>query len=281
MTSTKALTASLLAFGIAGTSAPSLAQTQGYDSFRRQTGRALTNPGAAETSRTRQRDSTTDYHFRSRKDSLDWAKWKRVAETSKGFRVIVSLQERRLFVVIDEDTLLTAPAAVASGQTLTYQGFTKTFDMPRGTRTVRGKDADPIWTPPKWLYFEAAAELGLKVKDIPSNGVTMPDGRRLYVNEENEIGVITENGPERFIDKNLHLIFGNVLYVPPVGTENRKVNGTLGKFKLDMGEGFLLHGTPLKNSIGLAATHGCVRLRDEDIEWMYENIPIGTKVYIY
>ena len=33
--------------------------------------------------------------------------------------------------------------------------------------------------------------------------------------------------------------------------------------------------------IGLAATHGCVRLRDEDIEWMYENIPIGTKVYVY
>lgn len=281
MSSTKVLTASLLAFGLAGTAAPSLAQTQGYDRFRRQTGQALTNPTSAERSGSKQKDSATDYNFRSKKDSLDWARWKKVADNSKGFRVLVSLQERRLWVVIDDDTLLTAPAAVASGQTLTYQGYTKTFDMPRGTRTVRAKDADPIWTPPKWLYYEAAAELGLKVRDIPPSGLTMPDGRRLYVNEENEIGVITENGPEKFIDKNLHLIFDDVLYVPPVGTENRKVNGTLGKYKLDLGDGFLFHGTPLKNSIGLAATHGCVRLRDEDIEWMYENIPIGTKVYVY
>jgi lipoprotein-anchoring transpeptidase ErfK/SrfK len=281
MSSTKVLTASLLAFGLTGTAAPSLAQTQGYDSFRRQTGQALTNPTAAESAGRRQKEPVTDFRFRSRKDSLDWAKNRRIAENSKGFRIVVSLQERRLWVIIDEDTLLTAPAAVASGQTLTYQGFSKTFDMPRGQRVVRAKDADPIWTPPKWLYYEAAEELGLKVKDIPPSGLTMPDGRRLYVNEENEIGVITENGPEKFIDKNLHLIFDDVLYVPPVGTENRKVNGTLGKYKLDLGEGFLLHGTQLKNSIGLAATHGCVRLRDEDIEWMYENIPIGTKVYVY
>ena len=286
MSSTKVLTASLLALGRCGYREPAVAQTQGYESFRRQAGNALTgkkadgvNTEAAGSGR--QETTRTDYYFRSRKDSLDWAKWKKVADKSDGFRILVSLQERHLWVVVDEDTLLSAPVAVASGQTLTYQGYTKTFDMPRGRRTVNGKDADPIWTPPKWLYYEAAAELGLKVRDIPPSGLTLPDGRRMYVNEENEIGFITENGPEKFIDKNYHLIFDDVLYVPPVGTENRKVNGTLGKYKLDLGEGFLFHGTPLKNSIGLAATHGCVRLRDEDIEWLYENVPLGTKVYIY
>lgn len=280
MSSKQVLTASLLALGIAGTGATLPAQSQ-YESFRRQTGDALTNPRPAAAESVTRKETPTDFFFRSKADSLSWVKNKKIADNSRGFRVIVSLQERRLWVVIDEDTLLSAPAAVASGQTLSYQGYTKTFDMPRGVRVVRAKDADPIWTPPKWLYFEAAEELGLKVRDIPMQGLTMPDGRRLYVNEENEIGVITDNGPERFIDKNLHLIFGDVLYVPPVGTENRKVNGTLGKYKLDLGDGFLFHGTPLKNSIGLAATHGCVRLRDEDIEWMYENIPIGTKVYVY
>lgn len=283
MSSTKVLTASLLAFGLAGTAAPVLAQSQGYESFRKQTGNALSGTTAASrASGPSHQDSTpTDYYFRSRKDSLDWARWKKVADNSQGYRILVSLQEKHLWVVIGEDTVLSAPAAVASGRTLNYNGFSKTFDMPRGVRTVLGKDADPIWTPPRWLYVEAAAELGLQVKDIPPKGLTMPDGRRLFVDSDNEIGVITENGPEKFIDKNLHLIFDNVLYVPPVGTENRKVNGTLGKFKLAIGDGFLLHGTPLKNSIGLAATHGCVRLRDEDIEWLYENIPVGTKVYIY
>ena len=279
MSSTKVLTASLLAFGIAGTSAPLFAQSQGYDSFRRQAGQALTNRSTGDAAGSR--ESATDYSFRNKKDSLDWAKHKKLAEKSTGFRVIVSLQEKHLWVVIDEDTLLSAPVSVASGQTLTYQGYKKTFDTPRGARRVIGKDADPIWQPPVWLYYEAAQELGLKVKEIPRSGYTMPDGRRLYINEENEIGVWTDSGPTKFIDKNLHLIFDDVLYVPPIGTENRKVNGTLGKFKLDLGQGYLLHGTPLKNSIGLAATHGCVRLRDEDIEWLYENIPVGTKVYIY
>lgn len=280
MSSTTVLTASLLAFGIAGTTTPVFGQSQGYDSFRRQTGQALTNRSSADESGARDA-ARTDYSFRNKRDSLDWAKNKRIAERSTGFRVIVSLQEKHLWVVIDEDTLLSAPVSVASGQTLTYQGKSFTFTTPRGMRTVRGKDADPIWQPPEWLYIEAAQELGLKVKPIPRSGYTMPDGRRLYINEENEIGVWTDSGPTKFIDKNLHLIFDDVLYVPPLGTENRKVNGTLGKYKLDLGEGYLLHGTPLKNSIGLAATHGCVRLRDEDIEWLYENIPIGTKVYIY
>jgi lipoprotein-anchoring transpeptidase ErfK/SrfK len=28
-------------------------------------------------------------------------------------------------------------------------------------------------------------------------------------------------------------------------------------------------------------THGCVRLPDDDIEWLYNNVPLGTKVYLY
>ena len=279
MSSITVLTASLVAFSIAGPVAPATAQSQGYESFRRQTGQALTNP-QLDGSGVRP-VAPTDYSFRNKKDSLDWARNKQLAEKSTGFRVIVSLQEKHLWVVIDEDTLLSAPVAVASGKTLTYQGYTKTFNTPRGQRKVLGKDADPVWVPPVWLYYETAEELGLKVVEMPAKGLKMPDGRRLYVNEENEVGVIDEQGPTRFADKNLHLIFGNVLYVPPVGTENRKVNGTLGKYKLMLGEGYLLHGTPHKNSIGMAATHGCIRLRDEDIEWLYENIPVGTKVYIY
>jgi hypothetical protein len=283
MSSTKVLTASLLAIGLAGIATPALAQNQGYETFRQQAGKALTNPRPdAEASGARKVDTPkTDYYFRSRKDSLDWERWKKVADNAKGFRIVVSLQERHVWVVIDEDTLLSAPAAVASGRTLTYQGFTKTFDMPRGRREVLGKDADPVWVPPKWLYYETADELGLKVKEMPSSGLTMPDGRRLFVDSDNEVGVIDSQGPTKFVDKNLHLIFDDVLYIPPVGTENRKVNGTLGKYKLMLGDGFLFHGTPLKNSIGLAATHGCIRLRDEDIEWMYENVPVGTKVYIF
>jgi len=42
MSSTKVLTASLLAVAIAGSSSAASAQSKGYESFRRQTGDALT-----------------------------------------------------------------------------------------------------------------------------------------------------------------------------------------------------------------------------------------------
>ena len=78
-----------------------------------------------------------------------------------------------------------------------------------------------------------------------------------------------------------HIVFDNTLFIPPEGTKHRVIQGELGHFRLDMGEGYLLHGTPYAKSIGAAVTHGCVRMHDEDIEWLYENVPVGTKVYIY
>lgn len=281
MSSTRILTASVFALMTTSTAAFASAQSQGIDSFRRETARALTaKPRTEEPSTGRSSQAVpTDYVFKSRKDSLDWASKRNLAFKSTGFRVVVSLQERHLWVITDDDTLLSAPAAVAKGSTLTYGGMEKTFDTPRGLRNVRAKDADPIWNPPNWLYYETAAELGLKVREIPAKGLTMPDGRRLVITD-NKVGVIDSQGPSNF-DPALHIIFGQTLYIPPIGTENRKVNGTLGKYKLDLGEGYLFHGTNIPTSIGLAATHGCIRLRDEDIEWLYDNIPVGTKVYIY
>ncbi|MFL5575974.1 MAG: L,D-transpeptidase, partial [Gemmatimonadaceae bacterium] len=40
-------------------------------------------------------------------------------------------------------------------------------------------------------------------------------------------------------------------------------------------------GTPDEATVGAAVTHGCVRLRDADISWLYDNVPVGTPVYIY
>src|SRR5439155_502440 len=146
--------------------------------------------------------------------------------------------------------------------------------------TVLNKDADPIWQPPDWLYIETAKENGFKLDRVPATGsITASDGRKLTV-RENRVGAI--EGDEWLpFPLNLHIIIGNTLYIPPMGTENRRVNGTLGKYKLNLGDGYMLHGTQDQTSIGLAATHGCVRLRDEDIEWLYENVPVGTRVFIY
>jgi hypothetical protein len=224
--------------------------------------------------------SKTVYTFKSRADSLSWARNRTLARRATGFHLVVSLQDRHLWAIIGRDTVLSAPVAVAKGTTLEYGKKEWTFETPRGVRTVLGKEADPIWQPPEWLYAETAVEYGLKLGHL-SNGqrIKLSDGRYLTV-VDGEAGVI-DDGAFAPLPAEEHIVFDNTLFVPPLGSKNRKVEGELGKYRLNLGEGYLLHGTPYKESIGMASTHGCVRMRDEDIEWLYEHVPVGTKVYIY
>jgi lipoprotein-anchoring transpeptidase ErfK/SrfK len=41
-----------------------------------------------------------------------------------------------------------------------------------------------------------------------------------------------------------------------------------------------IHGTPLPGSIGSAASHGCIRMRIPDAEYLYDRVEIGTPVII-
>lgn len=42
-----------------------------------------------------------------------------------------------------------------------------------------------------------------------------------------------------------------------------------------------IHGTNNPYSIGQHLSHGCIRMRNRDVEQLYEIIPVGTKVTIY
>jgi L,D-transpeptidase catalytic domain len=225
-------------------------------------------------------DEAGAYSFKSRTDSLAWARNRAAAAKASGFRLVVSLQDRHLWAIIGRDTVLSAPVAVAKGTKLDFGKQEWRFDTPRGIRTVLGKEADPIWQPPEWLYAETALEYGLKLGHL-TNGqpVKLSDGRKLTM--KNGVAGVIDHGDFAELPTDEHIVFDNTLFVPPMGSKNRKVEGELGKYRLLLGDGYLLHGTPYKESIGLAATHGCVRMRDEDIEWLYEHVPVGTKVYIY
>ena len=77
-----------------------------------------------------------------------------------------------------------------------------------------------------------------------------------------------------------HIVFDGVLYIPPYGTKNRSVTKELGEFALDLGGGYLIHGTPDEETVGQLSTHGCIRMRSEDLAWLFDNIPVGTPVEI-
>ncbi|MBA3332832.1 MAG: L,D-transpeptidase/peptidoglycan binding protein [Actinobacteria bacterium] len=41
-----------------------------------------------------------------------------------------------------------------------------------------------------------------------------------------------------------------------------------------------IHGTPDSASIGYSASHGCVRMRIPDAEWLFQHVEVGTPVFI-
>src|SRR4051812_34082018 len=106
------------------------------------------------------------YRFRSVSDSVSWNRNRALAANSRGFRIVVSLQDCHLWVIIGRDTVMSAPAAVAKGTTLEFGKSKWTFDTPRGMRTVLAKESDPVWRPPRWLYAETASEHGLLLRDL-------------------------------------------------------------------------------------------------------------------
>lgn len=173
--------------------------------------------------------------------------------------LVVSLAERRVLYLKGQDTLFKAPVAVGSGKTLVMGGTTKRFQTPRGKMAITHKELDPVWVPPNWHYIEVARKNGLRVIDM-SNASP---------------GALAGYPPGRVP------IRGGAVIIPPWGSPQRQHKGVLGVAKLEMYDGYYFHGTDDESSIGSAASHGCIRMRRDDIMWMYRNVPVGTAVYIY
>jgi lipoprotein-anchoring transpeptidase ErfK/SrfK len=69
--------------------------------------------------------------------------------------------------------------------------------------------------------------------------------------------------------------------LPPTDPNERFDDASLGDYALYIGDGFIIHGTLFKSLLGRRVTHGCIRLGDEDLDFVYHHAPIGTRVYLY
>jgi len=74
-----------------------------------------------------------------------------------------------------------------------------------------------------------------------------------------------------------HAALGDPLpKVVPPGPDN-----PLGRHALRLAiPGYLIHGTNKPYGIGMRVTHGCVRMYPEDIETLFDQVPVGTVVHI-
>ncbi len=61
----------------------------------------------------------------------------------------------------------------------------------------------------------------------------------------------------------------------PPGKDN-----PLGDYWLDLGGGIGIHGTPFVKSLGEQASHGCIRMANENAKVLYETVNVGAPVFI-
>jgi lipoprotein-anchoring transpeptidase ErfK/SrfK len=67
----------------------------------------------------------------------------------------------------------------------------------------------------------------------------------------------------------------------PRNQDDRLAPEELGDYAMDLGDGYLIHGTLYERSLGMSVTHGCVRLGAKDLEAVFKSVKIGTPVYIF
>jgi hypothetical protein len=214
-------------------------------------------------------------------DSIASVRAREMAERATGLRVVVALRDRIVWVINGTDTLHAAPVGVGKGGELRLRDETWSFATPRGRRSVVAKQRHPVWVPPLWHYVELARERGFDLVELqPGREVPLRDGSQLVVRGET-VGLRRRDGRFEVLPPGEEIVLDRTLYVPPFGTANRRIPGELGRYKLDLGDGYLIHGTPNQSSVGTAATHGCLRLREADLRFIYEHVPVGTPVYIY
>jgi lipoprotein-anchoring transpeptidase ErfK/SrfK len=199
--------------------------------------------------------------------------------------VVVSIAENRLWYKKGDSVLFATRVATGSGKTMvgTGSGRHYKFDTPRGRLVVERKDVEPAWVPPDWHYDEQARKRGLGLQRL-NRGESIPtaDGGVVTVAGSDVVKQLPDGRqvPLEATDGREIVVNGKIV-IPPFGTNQRKYKDVLGTHRLYLGDGYGIHGTNNPASIGQSVSHGCIRVRNEDIQTLYEIVPLGTPVYIY
>ena len=70
-------------------------------------------------------------------------------------------------------------------------------------------------------------------------------------------------------------------YLPPRNARDRVDDFSLGDYGLYMRDGYIIHGTIFKTLLGKRVTHGCIRLGDEDLKFVFDTVPTDARVYLF
>jgi lipoprotein-anchoring transpeptidase ErfK/SrfK len=219
-----------------------------------------------------------------------------------GQTIMVSTVENHLYVRRGGQTIFDAICSTGKGTTLAVDGKTLVFDTPIGKFHIKQKEENPLWVPPDWHFVEEAQKNGMRVVHLNPGGAIDADtgqaatsqpkgfwswldgssnGSHRTLRVQGNTVVEDDNGVTRELPPGKTIVAGNAVIVPPVNTVQRHYDKVLGKFRLELGDGYGIHGTDEPDKLGHSVSHGCVRLGDDDIARLYQIANVGDEVIIY
>jgi lipoprotein-anchoring transpeptidase ErfK/SrfK len=218
--------------------------------------------------------------------------------------ILVSTAENTVYVRRGGNVVFKAICSTGKGTTLIDGGRTMVFDTPAGKFRIVSKEENPVWVPPDWHYLEEARKNGMRVVYLApgqsldaasgapagprrESGVwsllgdvrARPPARSLSV--KGDTVVETLNGVDRELPAGAMILAGNTIVIPPINVKQRHFAKVLGGFRLNLGDGYALHGTQQTAQLGRSVSHGCVRLGDNDLATLYAMSKVGDEVIIY
>jgi lipoprotein-anchoring transpeptidase ErfK/SrfK len=217
--------------------------------------------------------------------------------------IVVSTAENRLYVRRGGETIFQAVCSTGKGTPLTddASGLSMVFNTPTGKFRIVTKEENPLWSPPDWHFIEEARKKGQRLvrldpgiridartgeplgadEGVHAWGESPRSGSGRYLTVRHNS--VVEVGPdgERELPPGEIIEAGGAIVVPPHGTPQRKFDKVLGKYRLNLGSGYGIHGTMYPDQLGRSVTHGCVRLGDGDIEKLFGMANVGDQVLIY
>lgn len=187
------------------------------------------------------------------------------------FVISVSTEENKVYARRNGELVFEAVCSTGSNARLQAGDETMVFRTPIGRFRIESKEENPMWVPPDWHFIEEAQKEGAEVirlnrgdriadlyvsgTDVMSNGYPLPQGELIYR--------------------------GGAIVIPPIGTRQRQFPDVLGTHRLNLGDGYALHGTQQVRLLGRSVSHGCVRLHNEDIARLFAMANVGDEVIIY
>jgi hypothetical protein len=268
----------LLAFGLAATGSAALLNKTAVLRYERDVNRMVFNDNLGVLEEVKARLGTTA-------DSLNKLVSDVGTVTPDQPYIVVSISEHKIWFKRGNEVLFETGVATGSGKTLIAGSGGKQykFETPRGRLRVEAKEVEPAWVPPDWHFQEQANKRGLGLARMTRGSVIPAGGGAVVAVSGSEVVKRYPDGrqvPLEATDGREIVVNGNII-IPPYGVNQRRYKGVLGTRRLVLGDGYGIHGTNAPETIGRSVSHGCVRLRNEDIEKLYDMVPVGTPVYIY